>query len=125
MEVTEPRNIHIETRSDDGLIRVLLSDEWADLFQKIYDKLFETGLVSIELDFLEELADRFIGFLSLDLGPVSASLGLMSLALYKICDKMDVNCYEVARTPAITGKAKTGKTRHRVGGYKIEPVSIE
>lgn len=125
MEVTEPANLHIETQSDNSLIRILLSDEWAELFQDIKSKLFETGLISIELDIFENVAERFIGNLFLDLGPVTLRLGLLALAIYEACNRLAVTGYEIARTPAKTGKSMTGKTRHGKGGYMIEPVVLD
>jgi hypothetical protein len=125
MEVAEPGNLHIETCSDDSVIRVMLSKSWIEIYREIHTKLIETGILSIELDFLEELADRLIGFLSIDLGPVSVSVGLLALALYELCDKLTVTRYEITRTPAVFGKAVLGKTRLGQGGYTIEPVDLD
>jgi hypothetical protein len=125
MEVTKPGNIHIETQSEDGKIQVLLSNDWAELYQKIYNNIIKTGLVSLELDFLQELADRYIGFLSVDFGPVSVNLGLLSLALYTILGKVIVKGYEIARTPAVYGKAIYGRFSYSKGGYAIAPVDLD
>lgn len=122
MEVDELAPWHFDTSAKDGVVRVMLSDDWVKRYEKIYERLKEvTAIISLDVDVVERLADRLIGFLTVDLGEISVRLSLFALALYTICKKVVVTGYRVARTPAVFGKAVYGKTQYGRGGYTIEP----
>jgi hypothetical protein len=126
MEVKEPGNIHIQPQSSEMPLVVMISDKLSEQYIEIRESIasLEVVNVTIDSDFLPETIEQLLGYLTVDLGPVSISLGLIALVLCKISKKIVVRGYEITRTPAVLGKAIVSKTKLGQGGYDIEPTPL-
>ncbi|WP_227356026.1 hypothetical protein [Haladaptatus salinisoli] len=124
MEVEEPGNLHIQPQPDGMPVVVMISDKLSERYLEIRKSIanLEVVNVTIDRDFLPDAIDQLLGFLTVDLGPISISLGLIALVLCEMSKQIVVRGYEITRTPAVLGKAVVGKTQVGREGYDIEPI---
>lgn len=126
MRVEDLGNWHFNTDTESGIIQILLSDDLVDYYIEAKKAIKAAGILEIQTDLniISNIADRLLGLLTFDLGPVVVKIALVAFALYEFANRLKVTGYEVVRTPSVYGKAVFGKTILGKGGYEIEPKEI-
>jgi hypothetical protein len=127
MLVEEPGDWHITSSSDEEPLVIMLSDKLIEKYQEIRVAISKVEIIDLSLDdeILPDILTQLVGVLSIDLGPVRASIGLFALALCELCKRTVVRGYTVTTTPAIIGKAAIGETKVGQTKYEIESVDLD
>jgi hypothetical protein len=127
MRVDELRPVHFNFNSERESVEVLLSDELLNLYLDVRNAVAAVEVVNVELnpELLPDTARTLLGYLAIDLGKISVSLGLIGLAFFELCRKVVVSGYEVLSKPAVVNGTAVNKSAFNQSDYEIQPVEID